>query len=772
MISINLISKIKDIYSQLKVDYPAYNIELELRIGHFDKYNKFINGITSFQFNDLKHFYQSLPRKSKSTINYTNKNIRKVEDNNIITWEYKKKIWSIILEDYPVKISISLEKSVDPVSPFNPKMMRKKDRDSFLLIDNGIQLDTTNVQMTNLSTNNTTYNYEVELEILQFTFIDSINDILTPFFKKLYNTIDLYTQQEKNDIILYVNNTLNGWNNLPLESHIRKYSIDYRIYQPVRFINMNDLVWGGIIGNPNTSYVVTRKVVAKRHLLVFNSTHIWMIGYPNHVTKIGPNIYPELIGTILDGGYIMPQHRKNFAPQTLIWYVPYDCLSAVRVNSPSDRGDTYIQNNIFVDRLAYCQSVTDRYKDQLLYMTTRNYRELSSSDQSFSVIRQLLDGMNVLPFYNNGLIFIPNNIPYNQYDRTIPIYDRNLRTSPDICKWIDPNNIEMMVQWIHNHDNSVLYAINNETNKLVPIVDSLITTPSDPTIPSGSIVQYKWINHKLTMISPKYSIKYPYNYSEIQQILTYLRSPITLEIISGYSFNLMYQYHNQVISQLFTPSHKTILSIGSHQYIDFTKWNQFDNVYLFEMDVTIIPQLQFNHPNFTIKPANMENIQTISSSVSVVTLLYTLSPLIQDSTNLKQLLEIITSILTDDGKIIFLLLDGDTISHVFYPEIDNGYLLWLSKLKLGNKLISYEDPQYTNITIGHLNSFHYNKDDTNFTYLHINNQYLVFIDDITLYLSQYQWSLTQMRRGDGEKYMNAFENRYGGLHTYGVYTKI
>jgi hypothetical protein len=168
--------------------------------------------------------------------------------------------------------------------------------------------------------------YEIELEMNEKDFIRN-NSKIQKFCENIYKLLQdsqiPYTNSEKYNMYKYVSNILH------IDSGILKYSL----LAEARDIKIQDMVYGGIVGNKNTKYVVTHKADGIRRLAVVMPNELWvfMPGLPDanllyRTDGRDPVHIENKDGFILDGELLFDENRKDHSPSKYLYYI-FDCLS-------------------------------------------------------------------------------------------------------------------------------------------------------------------------------------------------------------------------------------------------------------------------------------------------------------------------------------------------------------------------------------------------------------------------------------------------------------
>ena len=409
--------------------------------------------------------------------------IRRSVDNQTgeITWIRKKSLYRQDNRNYRIRVSMSSENPISPVTDFNPQYTRRKLRRSYMM-PTGFRLDLTEV--TSGVGEDLTTTYEVEAEatrrnLTEMNFNMTINFILSV----IQDTELVYTDREYFDVINYVNASLEGKSDRRIDDKV--------LYQP-RNLHYNDLVYGGIVGNPNEIYKVTWKTDGIRKLLVMSPKGIWLVWAPNQVNLLTRWVNDRLTGTILEGEHVplndrylrhptksrmkytdwyeinkSPNPDKSqidgyeLVPSQKYWFLAFDALSRPFDNM-SERGDDSIQTRTHRERMDVAQYFIDLLYDRMdddprmndfirkiFTINTKEFKAFKNPPEFFSVMREFNALASTLAYDIDGYIFMPDNMPYNSGNDKKPLKSRVLTKFADICKFkpADEMTIDFALSW-------------------------------------------------------------------------------------------------------------------------------------------------------------------------------------------------------------------------------------------------------------------------------------------------------------------------------------
>lgn len=495
-------------------------------------------------------------------------NNRKSIDNNsgIITWMNKMPLNNyrpIDNREYRFRISFKREQPLShEISPFFPLSIRRKHRTSFNLNDEfHIDLTEVTTENNNGSTQDdilSVTTYEVELEIVNPKInFKILNMVIGIILKTIQNTSFVYTEQRYFDIIAYHNKTLGS----SLGKSVRVF--DDKVHYKPRNLHYNDLIYGGLIGNPDEIYTVTWKTDGIRKILIFSPYGIWLIWPPYEAILIVNWNHPSLNGTILDGEYIpierrlarnnrtgkrisideIISHRKDGISDSFdyvnqkYWFEVFDTLSY--------DGRIDIQHKPHSNRMKHAQkAINDLYQqpnlnklfEVELRIATKTFKSFVTSTDFFSMMRNFDAKSKTLLYEMDGYMFTPENMPYNSNHDKTKLWNRVLTNVSDICKYKPPQDItnDFAIIWKlsdesntvsslsctspssispifkqHNQNRELILMV-GEGGRLIPFKGTLpfpfnnnMVDNQDEMIkdlPSGTIVEYRWCSDRKILI--------------------------------------------------------------------------------------------------------------------------------------------------------------------------------------------------------------------------------------------------------------------------------
>jgi hypothetical protein len=507
---------------------------------------------------------------------------------------------------------------------FSPKIIRTKHRVTYDIPEVGY-LDLTEATEINLDTNySSPTKYEVELEI-ESTKFSPDNQKIVKWYNKILELIQdtnlIYTNTEKEKLYKYVADKL----------HLPSEKITYSLVAEARDLKMEDMVYGGIVGNTETEYCVTHKADGVRKWMVFTPSGVWalMPGTPSlslfyRCTEKkdmdgNPSFFcPYDAGYIFDGELIPEANRMDNIESQNIFYV-FDCICA--------HGEDIRNSPLYGERMNKAVAFNeykfeDKKLNDILSVQIKGYKVLKGPNHFFETMKLMFYEQNknpfqptmkqkansTLPYKEDGFMFIPLNTVYNPYeDESIEhpdIYNRTLVHNPDICKWKpkDERTIDFIVKMVQLADGRkkiVLEAIHIEdgpdkkrVNKVFegsskyPLNNRIeISDPLLSNLQVNAIVEFRWDEKKELLVPTRLRPDKisPNRYFSAINIWNGIFNGIEAKTLAGGSFQLMRAYHNQIKLDLYMQiipqrCHKVLLDIGSGIGGDIRKWSDLEMV--------------------------------------------------------------------------------------------------------------------------------------------------------------------------------------------------
>ena len=758
----------------------APNLEIEVRFGSSA-------GGSTIYFSNFERLRQELaktipPQVERSTVVYGAGNIRRLTVNGVPSYQQKIRQGHVDIPEYELRVSVASELSVKP--PFNfvgQGEERQRERSSFPFYNTQRQL-ILRVDLTKV-TQGPKLTYEVEVEYYGSTEeeLKFLELKLREFFRILYATNTLYTRREREQVVTDFNQLFGQQGNIQ-----RSVLVD------ARNIQREDMVWGGIVGNPATNYGVSYKADGKRKLLVVHQTGIWLI-YPPHdfnrvisnATQIPnfdlPKYLEENRRTVIDGELLTPNSRSKYP------FLAFDTLFF--------RGIDFREQPFFApepapgqrkqagrnDALRFLES---QWQNSILSIQYKLQYPLETVDEFFTTVRNLLAGRTSLAYPEDGLMFTPLRAPYNPHSERYP-GERVLTKHPDVVKWKDPKNItiDFLIEWNSTHTELSLYSFRDgkkatDQDKFIqftgssryPLTPAMIDSKAALTsnLPSGTVVEYEWrpvpgifsprlVRHDKKDNPNLYSIALA-NWHDLQQ-------PITEAELTGLSMKGVARYHNLLKRELLAhlASGATILDIGSGRGGDLGKWQQLRaKVLAIEPNTENSRELEARAPSYpgttvTLITAGGEESEVIENAVyntfhaqvDALTLMLSLSFFWKDSATLAGLVRTIDKSVKLGGKVLFITIDrAQVLSKVAVP----------GEFKTSFFELTIDEKEVVQVYIPD-------------TIVGRQTEYLVDISQFSELLGQLGFELREYKVADGERFLSSEQREVSSFYTYGYYER-
>ena len=355
-----------------------------------------------------------------------------------------------------------------------------------------------------------------------------------------------------------------------------------------RNLHEEDLVFGGIIGNANTTYMISPKADGLRTLLVIHSTGLWFI-YPPHSFNLIGVLIPGLrdyVGTIIDGELITIADKipdpSSTTPKYL--FIAFDILAF--------KGSNDIQKRHYAERRLCIQQFVEAYPSQNLFQVlVKEAHEINTIDQFYAYSYDLLTRMasGMIEYKTDGLIFIPTCC-YNPRSNRHTLSQRVLTEYADVCKWKPPENITIDFSLRMDPMTKAMILQTQRYNPVTKQQDYLDFKigKASATVPPAENQAFADIHN----LNPKWVGEFAWNGKFFQLVkerpdklspndtdIAYdnwklIRKPLKPNTIMGLDLKPMRRYHNFLKRKLYEliPDRGTLLDIGSGLGGDLDKW--------------------------------------------------------------------------------------------------------------------------------------------------------------------------------------------------------
>lgn len=809
-------------------------LELEAKFGFYGR-NGFNSNVPYVHFERLLNLLRARVGNEISEESHVAQegNIRRVttiavgDTPEIVLWQRKQRIQDFELREYDIRISINREETLQPdqiPKAFTPTVIRDRTRHTFIMgLPEAVKVDMTEVKfkdpkeegknpgviqvdltevMMRAEDKIIRPRYEVEVEFIGGpNQLHIFEEYVSVIFRLLRGTNIVYTNTIKDRLIQDTIRVLGGAN---------PDMIDKDVLVQARNIKRRDLVWGGVVGNRETNYMITYKADGLRKMLIIHSTGIWLVYPPfefNLVLDLTLNV-PKLEqllkgfnGTIFDGELVVPKGNK----QVSHWYLAFDCLAF--------QGKAAIQNDPYSKREQIVKAIAGVMKTPILTIDTKRTEEIKTPQQFFALVKDFLSKRDTLEYNEDGLMFFPANTVYNPHSDKYELYERSLTRVPDTCKFKEGLDItiDFALKWLENGQLEP-YVYDRKLGETVPFRGDLInpvtldmfdyTNPLIQNKRSGLVVEFEFIKTPNTNTGVFYPRRIRYDKTGPNQLAIALddwediRNPITRDDIEGNTIMMTTSYHNRIKKGLYgiIPRGSNILDIGSGEGGDAAKWISLALKAKGQRDVVqpgtgLVVAVEPNANNrlelvsrintfgmnnrVTVVPTGGEDTIAITDAVrgfipggkvDAVTLMLSMSFFWASNAHLDALVNTIVTNLKPGGMVIFLTVNGDVIEQIFEPALGGPWIT--DKQIVTADLHLY--PRPTNTWEGGLygRPLDFNLPDT---IVGQQREYLVHIADFTSRLSQFGINLYELHRADGEKLLSKENTLFSSMYSYGYY---
>lgn len=691
--------------------------------------------------------------------------------------------------------------------------------------------------------------YEVEIEILSpkrenlIHFPRAIQDVL----RHVLGTILIYTADQKMQAIANFNAALGSANPRPGE-------IDARLISQARNLKARDLVEGGIV--PTTKdgvrYTVTIKADGTRRFLFIDRTGVFLMGAPSDVMMlIGPNYANRLqtwFGTIIEGELIPRENLSPDAPREfrslLVYFLMYDTLSG---SKPGEQGyipDTSVRRLSHMRRLEYVEQFerfardlayvrgTSNFKQGAMLFTQKPFHQFKNVEEFYRMVQLTLD--TPYNFLTDGIIFTPDNHPYDPAVSELPLLDRKLTRRPDIVKWkpLDQLTIDFEIRhiavfptpeqpwtgpgiellsgvssrWDSRRINSLdrIYrdqlhrgfsgsrmVFQGSSSHPFNASTDLVMNDLLRSAPNGTIMEFRWTpvlgdrlpgtqtdvpegtRGQLEAIRSRSDKIYPNNLDVALDVWEDIHSPLSLEVMRGTRFGLVFRYHNREKWSLFNAvgqatrgkSPKVLLDIGSGRGGDVYKWVEsgFTHVICVEPSEENRIELQRRLTEASIEALIVPTvgqdveqiIQTVerfspTRNVHAISYMLSLSFFFDKPESVASIVEIANRTLVEGGHFIAFTIDGKYVRQYFNNP--QNYVSYNNVRRSRFQMIQFEmRPPLPNIPVENIYI------DIPGTIVRQQTEYLTDLQELRRLLESIGLTLVAESRADKERFMTQEE---------------
>lgn len=766
------------------------------------------NGASSSQGNIASNISTSASTYVSSNRDNSNNSL---QGNNDI-WQMKMQKMKEDIERYDIRVSLNEEEDIDEPEEYSrPIFTRERTRDTFFM--RGARIDMTRV-MSISEDRSPKPTFEIELEWIDDTHIKSEHtmtrdqslDMFSRYVERLYmlfrDTHLLYTSYERVRIEQFISKTLG-----------REAAKDVLVQ--ARGIKRSDIVYGGIVGNPQDSYYFTFKADGHRKILVVKNGMLWLCYPPYEFSLIqrldsqGQKVIEPWNNCIFDGELLRSSSSSNTQSSSSSVTSSSDVSS--RSNNYNDtketlryfvfdtviyRSSSSIQNKGYYDRLTIasnmCATVMSRVNMLIgLSLEIKETYLFNNPDTFFDDLGDMIERKRDLDYKQDGIMAIPSG-KYNYKSDKQPMNKRVLTSIPDVCKIKDVREITIDFEVIKTqgggitlrvYDDRVKKNVDFKGSKFKELTPDMIDIdhPMTRDVESGVIVEYEF-NFDTGVLQPKV-IRNDKSGPNTLQVAEAnwgdIISPLTDDDLSGKTLTFAFSYQNRIKRGLINliPRESTTLDIGTGRGGDLMKFssnrvsviaiepNEMNAEELIRRNeaanVVIDLLLNGGEESNVIRDSVLRN--TINGKVDAVTAMLSLSFFWRDEETLESLITTISENLRDGGKFLFLTIDGNALEQIFQPAFssednsDNILELSTSKFILHPKI----PRQGRSVTVSLPGTIVGEQQE----------EYLVKMNELTKRLRRHNIYLTEYHRAEHERLLPVDAKRYSSLFSYGYYTK-
>lgn len=528
----------------------------------------------------------------------------------------KRPVWKHDDNEYNVRISVAAEipsqdesLEMDIYKDAQSTHTRSKDRIS-VVFGNVVRVDATMVVSTGRGFAHNSTSYEVEVELVGDYTVENLrimDETITYLFMIIQESRYIYTVSQAQAIAKDYNEILEA----PIGSRTKggKEILSHAILVQARNLKSDDCTSGGLVGG-KYRYSLTNKARGNRKQLMIHSSGIWLLFPPYNFTLIMPRsvfgkdtrILDGFGGTIIDGEDIPKDQRTHPADMDLEHYfLPFDIMAT--------KGKRDVQN--IQNHSERMQPIASFVKSPIFSGTSTVYRIIKIAPKEFVPIESYDSFSKALAYLagdfgysNDGYIITPINSPYMTDYGDVPLHARTLREYPEICKlkpWkeltidFEYENAEGQRSLNVTRKKSSVTARGRHTIELVPFGGS-------PYHPFDQVENVDWGNIFFAGLAPgsivemephqteggvvmrplmvRHNKTHPNTEEIAKAVWDDIQKPLTVDILTGKRWNLLFQYHNvekrQLLSQI--PKGAHIVEIGGGRGGDLSKIRQADRI--------------------------------------------------------------------------------------------------------------------------------------------------------------------------------------------------
>ncbi len=536
--------------------------------------------------------------KSKSGIRRTTKN--NPDGSFEVSTIRKNEFYKEMDLNIDIKISLATEESFpNDIELPDIEISRNKNRKSWIDYDQGVRFDLTKVTQM-LTSKGPETRYEVEIEMIH-PILEKRNRPLTQneaiefrkaFLKlgnqtaelrKIMRDTDLsYVNSNRNKLIDFIHQSVDAakyWTDSrpPGDGILIDFSVR------ARNIKREDLTYKGLFNK--IGYSVTCKAEGLRKFLVIHETGLWIV-FPGEFCKVArledlPFGWRKYVNTILDGEDIPVENRFS-NKEAKHYYLPFDTLIFAGRN---------VMNEPLEKRIQYAATIRSQGVISIggqvsLIMEEKPFYFFKEDTESFyNSINKIFRFIDMNANYKtDGLMFTPNDSPYNPQTGRFYPKDRILSKHPDVCKWKPFEELTIDLAYYDGSKRRLMTTRDNfvGTDKFPFDVDTQVDWYSSMFngLQNGTILEFepKKNQEGIIILHPKRirtDKATPNSLITAKDVWNDINSPIPVETLLGKSMQLLRMYHNNIKYDILTrnivpDSH--LIDIGSGAGGDLNKW--------------------------------------------------------------------------------------------------------------------------------------------------------------------------------------------------------
>jgi hypothetical protein len=471
----------------------------------------------------------------------------------------------------------------------------------------------------------------------------------------------------------------------------------YPILSQAHNLRFPDLVYGGIVGNAKTDYVVGLKADGYRRYL-----RISPLLEKGSISSIPGTVQIQLLdertrtvifsstvslaqGIELKQEYILEvedipvQNRKNGAPSQKYWVLAYDNLSLSQ--------EPYLDRHLSLQAIFPTPLITADIVIEVKPIYRLTYANF------FVTLREIL--AQKPNFVTDGVIFTPLNLTYAESTSwQAPDKQRYLSIHPDICKWKPDITIDLEVtnegklvsqgKLLEDIARPILNSSPELVAKLYNPLDFIQyankVVEVSPRIIASDDLSVKTQNIAFIFTRTRPDKNEANAVSVIEDNLRLTIDPILQTTLEGRDTALLRKYHNRIKNSMFHSINQTedtiLLDIGSGDGQDVMKWKnaRIIKIYAVEPDAKHLEELKKRvkqakmELEVTIIPARGQDTDKILSYIPItspkpntVVLMLSLTFFWENKEVLRGLVRTLLEVANENAPIYFFTLDGDRL---------------------------------------------------------------------------------------------------------------